>query len=918
VTSDPARERTTEFDRVLAEELDCIRRARAASPGQEMQLRALALSGGGVRSATFNLGVLQALCERGMLRGFDYLSTVSGGGYIGGWLSAQLRHGRSVGDLERALSPTVPDANPGGGRWPKAQEDASIGFLRQYSNYLTPRTGYFSIDTLAGVATYLRNVILIQSTLIALLIAVFLVPRVLHAAVEALPGGAWHGPHFSSLGLVGLGLVALALVAIFLNIRSIPDDWTARTPFVVCCVIVPAVAGAFVVSIALSRETVFPFLPLFWVLGIAYGLLGAALALLPAPHDYYSLVVRTNAWQNLAQFHQAAGRGEVQVSNSGGALADLLAGTVDAAVVRHSRRSKPPIDTQTMQVLEVVAARKTSSALRKADAPLFTRCKKAFWIFLFALAAGALGCGFIRLLHDRVQAMDAQDAALFSVSLAPFLLLLIFSLVVVIHLGLCGRIFDYQVHEWWARYGAWVLKITLWVGGAFGIAVYGPAIVAWAGEKLTAAGGIAWVATTLWGVLKGASPTTSGEKNTWAELLLPAAPCIFILGLALALAHAMHPALTPPSLAPIAMVLTLAVYGVLTLRLDINLFSLHALFRNRLTRCYLGAARMPLPENRRRKPHPFTGFDPHDDIALAGASGRPYHLINTTLNIASGKNLAWQQRKAASFFFSPLYCGFQFHDPDRARSAGGFAPTARYMGGTMLGSALAISGAAVSPNWGFHTSRPVAFLLTLFNLRVGRWCPNPGHDPVPRHQSPRDGGQVLLRELFALTDSTSRYVYLSDGGHFDNTGIYELVRRRAHLIVAVDCGEDSRSTFDDLADAVRKCQVDFGARIELNLDALKSPADELGLSKQHAVKGTIDYPAHGSAPAFQGVLILVKPTLTQDIFREAPDLLNYRLRNRAFPHHSTTDQWFDEAQFESYRKLGYLIGRRLAGELPKP
>jgi hypothetical protein len=117
---------------------------------------------------------------------------------------------------------------------------------------------------------------------------------------------------------------------------------------------------------------------------------------------------------------------------------------------------------------------------------------------------------------------------------------------------------------------------------------------------------------------------------------------------------------------------------------------------------------------------------------------------------------------------------------------------------------------------------------------------------------------------------------------------------------------------------VRKCYIDFGVRIAVNVDELKAADQGPRLSKQHMVKGSIDYPASGNSPAFRGVLILVKPTLTEEILKEAPDLLNYRLRNREFPHHSTTDQWFDEAQFESYRKLGYLIGRRLAGEVPQP
>jgi predicted acylesterase/phospholipase RssA len=109
----------------------------------------LAFSGGGIRSATFNLGVLQALAELRLLKDFDYLSTVSGGGYIGSWLSAWI-HRAGVDTVERALS--IRD-HP-------SEEPKEVTFLRSYSNYLTPRTGIFSTDTLAAVATYLRNLIL--------------------------------------------------------------------------------------------------------------------------------------------------------------------------------------------------------------------------------------------------------------------------------------------------------------------------------------------------------------------------------------------------------------------------------------------------------------------------------------------------------------------------------------------------------------------------------------------------------------------------------------------------------------------------------------------------------------------------------------------------------------------------------------
>jgi hypothetical protein len=188
---------------------------------------------------------------------------------------------------------------------------------------------------------------------------------------------------------------------------------------------------------------------------------------------------------------------------------------------------------------------------------------------------------------------------------------------------------------------------------------------------------------------------------------------------------------------------------------------------------------------------------------------------------------------------------------------------------------------------------------------------------MPRRSSPGFGGALYLNELFGAADSTSSYVYLSDGGHFDNLGVYELVRRRTSLIVLCDCGEDASLQFDDLADTIRKCSADFGVDIVIDVDPLRRESCDRPppFSAGHIAEGVIRYPSlEGSAPdakPFEGKLILIKPTLTKEIYECASDLRNYALVEPAFPQQSTVDQWFNEAQFESYRKLGYLIGRHL-------
>ena len=132
-----------------------------------------------------------------------------------------------------------------------------------------------------------------------------------------------------------------------------------------------------------------------------------------------------------------------------------------------------------------------------------------------------------------------------------------------------------------------------------------------------------------------------------------------------------------------------------------------------------------------------------------------------------------------------------------------------------LGTAMAISGAAVSPNMGYHSSPSVALLLALFNVRLGWWLGNPGEAGKESYQNegPKWAAKPLLAEAFGQTTDSSPYVYLSDGGHFEDLGLYEMVRRRCRLIIVVDAGCDPKFTFGDLGNAVRKIYIDLGVRI---------------------------------------------------------------------------------------------------------
>src|SRR5215469_12434589 len=170
------------FNHVLKREIERLAKSRHKRqipfPTHSDNLTGLAFSGGGIRSATFNLGVLQALAQRGLLQKFDYLSTVSGGGYIGSWLAAFTKRrtdppegsscpAGTFADVQDALSPHTYEAD-------RRSEPPVLHWLRLYSNYLTPHTGVVSGDTWAMLGTWMRNVILNQTILGMMFVSLFL------------------------------------------------------------------------------------------------------------------------------------------------------------------------------------------------------------------------------------------------------------------------------------------------------------------------------------------------------------------------------------------------------------------------------------------------------------------------------------------------------------------------------------------------------------------------------------------------------------------------------------------------------------------------------------------------------------------------------------------------------------------------
>ncbi|HKR59423.1 MAG TPA: patatin-like phospholipase family protein [Pyrinomonadaceae bacterium] len=307
---------------------------------------------------------------------------------------------------------------------------------------------------------------------------------------------------------------------------------------------------------------------------------------------------------------------------------------------------------------------------------------------------------------------------------------------------------------------------------------------------------------------------------------------------------------------------------------------------------------------------------------------RLLHVLNTTLNLVGGDILAWQQRKAEPFTISPLHCGSYRVGYRRSKDYGGDD-------GISLGTAMAISGAAASSNMGYYTTSPVlSLVLTIFNVRLGWWLGNPGpagsqsyrglkSDESPdasskkiyRRMSPTLSVLPLIYEAFGLTDDRSKYVHLTDGGHFENLALYEMVLRRCSLIVVSDGAADSKYSFNDLANAVRKIRIDLGVPIEFpDVPIYADSPTKSGEGGSYWAVGLIRYSQidrlSDGGHAKDGILIYIKPAVYGD---EPEDVIHYKRTHPAFPNETTADQFFDEPQFESYRALGSFIMDQMCG-----
>jgi hypothetical protein len=337
----------------------------------------------------------------------------------------------------------------------------------------------------------------------------------------------------------------------------------------------------------------------------------------------------------------------------------------------------------------------------------------------------------------------------------------------------------------------------------------------------------------------------------------------------------------------ILILITVGVWLYTSLVLNINFASPHSYYRDRLARTYLakqaGEARTAI------NPQPLSTMNPQ--------SKAPYHLINAALNIPACKAPNLRGRNTDFFLFSKHFCGSPIAGFEETLAWEKMDPHLD------LGTAMAISGAAAAPHMGTLTRARYTFLLAMLNVRLGYWLRKPSgrNENALKRLLPPLGWYYFLRELTGLMSEKTAFLNVSDGGHIENLGIYELLRRRCKFIVAVDGEADPKRSFNGLLTLTQLAEIDLGVRIEPDLSDLR--IDPHGHGRAHFGLSKIVYP-----DASLGLLLYIKSSLTGN---ESEFLKKYRDEHPDFPHQSTAQQLFGETQFEAYRALGEHVANDL-------
>lgn len=777
------------------ENMSCSTGTMVPYPTTENNLVGLCLSGGGIRSATFNLGFMQALYRYKVLRRVDYLSTVSGGGYIGSCLTSLLNTETGKMENKEAVPPqedgTAPKADH---LWDKANfpfskpadnsnnfsgmaERAPVRHLRYFSNYLTAEGN--------PLQKYLGPVLAVTRGLLfnLLLIAPFIIlAAALLAAVYHIPEGRIGSLQLNST----VSGMQRALDAQKKAVEAYKSD--------------------------------------------AYKL--------TQHHDELDMDERIQLVHQNPEWHAAL---------------RPLQEKVDAAA----------------------------------------ESVRAQWWAMLAIPLLALGLMMIMAFFLLVAPKKSSLALRFN--------------------------FSYRFSQ--------ILFVSL---GLLAIQAFGAALVYW--EHYDIPDKLAFVSLlTFLGprLLKDHAPTNGGTPKkaivrillsvvlmalTPVVLLYFTGVCVnFLLGNYMLQEEPFNWIIFAASL----MVGT----GLLIFTnrwLNVNKISLHNFYRDRLCRAFI----IQGDDKTNSADRPFESVTPKDDgVALSGLyedSDRhtgPYHILNANLNLKKRmperpdgkKNTVLDQgnfRKGESFIFSKHWCGSaktEFISTDAYQELDPHLD---------LGTAMAISGAAANIGMGQGDLPLLRMLMGLLNIRLGYWAPNPRRVRSWKNRllfGRVPGAFSAISEWFGQYSLNGKFINLSDGGHFDNIGVYELLRRRCKYIIVADAEADQTMKFQALSYLIRLARIDFNIHIDIDISNLKLD-DTTKLSGQHCVMGTIHYPKNESNnnASETGYIFYCKSSLTGD---EPAHLNEYRVKNPSFPHQTTADQWFDEQQFEAYRELGYHIGK---------
>jgi hypothetical protein len=834
----------------------------------------VALSGGGIRSATFALGVLQTLAQHGLLQKVRTLSTVSGGGYIGAFLcrlAAQVQALSPGGTPAQAWTTTGEILLTPTSRQVRLAPDAPpvfhpLQWLRENSRYLTPSG---SNDLLSGFAYYLRGLLGLHFNVAVLLLLLAL----LNVAMGAL--GDWGWARWNLAGD---------------SVRQWLGQLGAASPAA------PAVDTTLVALAA--PPPAWPWVPSGWWLALGL-LLGAALVIGVA---YWLTSRRTRA---LADAGARGWQETLEGWMGWGAALALLATFVSWA------------------------------ALARGHSP-----------GQYRLALGlALVCALAGLVNLAALALTGRRQA----QARP------------------------ELEQAQLRTDQQRRRLTVWLGwtlkGAAGVAILALIdTLAMSLVQYRASGGSAWpwslpaavygsVLVAAWKWLRQAEPV-EGQTPRFAGLTqaaLLALALAVVAGLALMYQWAVYELVlrSAPLDAPLVLawpVLAVFMLGLLGVAVCVhltpgflNLSSFHNLYTARLKRAYLGAANPKRlaamagagshGERGRQKAfvsEVMAGDEPASitDYLRANQALGIEHVLNITLNqriSATSPTLA-QDRQGV-----PVCLTAQGMRVDARQDGAGppqFDLALMQQSPLSLGQWVSISGAAFSVGVGKETRPGYALLAFLANVRTAYWWRKPVL--AEKSQGLEGTWDYLWEEARCrFQGMPGRYWYLSDGGHFDNTAAYELIRRKAPLVLASDNGADPCYQFDDLMHLVRRARIDFGAEA-----VIRSAADIGGLSgfgrpeefrqarqagqpMPYALWLELYYdhaegrPRDPATERPDTVLIFLKPALPDKL---PGDVAHYARTHPAFPQETTADQFFDEAQWESYRALGQALSARLLAQ----